>query len=250
MMRTISCCVLVLLFSACRTVSTTAELPDAWSSAFNGQTDELRGHYTASPVLSDPANWDERYTDTTALYAALAARQDQLGPLRGSRSEHRLENRPDLHYEIRTLYPRRGRSYRQLLILREQEGQWLRELEITAPVDGAPLDTAGIRRAREEWMRWCNAHQPAELVQRVYHPLAVYYNHKPLVVGTQAITAEYQYMARPNYRLQLAPLALIAVNKELAYEIGQCSGSYELRYIIVWNKMADGRWVVRLDSNY
>ncbi|MEM6697813.1 MAG: hypothetical protein AAF599_05420, partial [Bacteroidota bacterium] len=87
------------------------------------------------------------------------------------------------------------------------------------------------------------------LVEQLYTDNAIYYNHKPVVVGTERITAEYSYMNNPDYSLKLVPLTVEPANKNIVFEIGQCSGSYNGKYVLIWKKVADGVWKILLDSN-
>lgn len=103
---------------------------------------------------------------------------------------------------------------------------------------------------RNEWMRLCNAHKASELVGKLYTPNAYYYNRGRLISGTEAISAEYGYMNSPGYSLKLTPKHVEFVTDNLAYELGQCSGSYPLPYMLLWQKQANGKWQVLMDSNY
>ena len=60
---------------------------------------------------------------------------------------------------------------------------------------------------------------------------------------------EYSYMNNKNYRLNLQPLIVKAVNASFAFEIGQCSGSYNGKYILIWKIDSDGSWKIFIDSN-
>ncbi len=110
-----------------------------------------------------------------------------------------------------------------------------------------PLDELASRR--NEWMKHCNEHHVAVLVSELYTPDALYFNHKPLIKGTAEITKEYGYMNTSNYHLELTPLHIEPVSDSLIYEIGQGSGSYGGKYILVWKKNAEGKWMVYMDSN-
>jgi len=56
-------------------------------------------------------------------------------------------------------------------------------------------------------------------------------------------------MSRESYSLRLTPIKTGQVKNNIVLEIGQCSGSYNGKYIIVWKKNALGKWEVFLDSN-
>lgn len=107
-----------------------------------------------------------------------------------------------------------------------------------------------INLAREKWMTLCNNHESSKLVNTLYTADAYYYNRGRLLKGTNDITSEYTYMSNPSYTLKLTPNRVISVSDSITFEIGQCSGSYPLPYMIVWEKQSNGRWMVMLDSNY
>ena len=99
-------------------------------------------------------------------------------------------------------------------------------------------------------MSYCNSHEVEKLVKELYVPNAYYYNRGRLLKGTKALVAEYSYMNSPNYSLQLTPKHIVSVNSEIVYEIGQCSGSYPLPYMLVWKRLENGNWQILMDSNY
>jgi len=108
---------------------------------------------------------------------------------------------------------------------------------------------SALDRSRKEWMKFCNAHQVDELVSQVYTSDAYYYSRGRLLRGTKAVIEEYSYMSNPNYSLKLTPKHVAFVTPDIAYEIGQCSGSYPNPYMLLWEKEEDGRWVILMDSN-
>jgi len=87
------------------------------------------------------------------------------------------------------------------------------------------------------------------LITNTYVENAVYYNNNRLTIGTDHIIKEYQYMNNPAYQLTLIPIILEGVNETLAFEIGQCSGSYGGKYILVWGKRKGTSWKIIFDSN-
>lgn len=147
-------------------------------------------------------------------------------------------------------YRSNGQEYRQLVIWNQQEAIPQRELEFLAKtyMGERPASTV-LDTFRQLWIERCNAHDAYRLVAQSYTPNALYYNHKPLVIGTDSIALEYSYMNRPQYQLLLTPLAVEMVNTELAFEIGQCSGSYGGKYVLVWQRNEQGIWQVLFDSN-
>lgn len=152
-------------------------------------------------------------------------------------------------YEIGTFNASDGNSYTHLTILNYRDDTIVRELEFIAQTDNSDIDLADIAERRAEWMEYCNAHDAEGLVENLYTENSIYYNHRPLIIGQEALTAEYQYMNNPRYSLRLIPLHVEVVNENLVFEIGQCERSYNGKYMIAWQKNKDGIWQVLMDSN-
>lgn len=106
-----------------------------------------------------------------------------------------------------------------------------------------------IDQSRKEWTELCNSHRADELVKRLYHSDAYYYNRGRLLQGTKSITTEYNYMNNPGYSLKLTPKHVAFVTSDIVFEIGLCSGSYNKPYMLLWEKHTDGNWRVLMDSN-
>lgn len=151
-------------------------------------------------------------------------------------------------YEIGTFTLENGDAYKHVVIWNKAKYQ-KREFEFISKAEEAiPLDSQ-IEIQRQQWIELCNAHNSEALVNALYTPNTVYYNHKPVVIGLTDLAREYSYMNNQKYALNLTPLHLEMVTSNLAYEIGQCNGSYNGKYIIIWQKDTEGKWKVLVDSN-
>ena len=107
-----------------------------------------------------------------------------------------------------------------------------------------------LTTARKKWVRLCNEHNARKLVETLYTEDAIYYNRGRVLNGHEQLSREYSYMNDTSYTLQLNPKHVEMVREDLVFEIGQCSGSYPLPYLLVWKKQKDGDWKVYFDSNY
>ncbi len=124
------------------------------------------------------------------------------------------------------------------------------ELLVIYERESTPDDSQVLDDRRKEWMELCNSHQASRLVKQLYHKDAYYYNRGRLIQGTKALTSEYSYMNASSYSLTLTPGHVLFASENVAYEIGQCSGSYPFPYLLLWSRQDDGSWKIMLDSNY
>lgn len=106
-----------------------------------------------------------------------------------------------------------------------------------------------LKERRKQWMAYCNAHDVPGLVYDLYSHNTMYFNHRPLVKGREALVREYAYMNNEQYSLTLLPRHMTFVNDNTVFEIGQCEGSYNGKYILIWKKEEDGVWRIFIDSN-
>lgn len=138
-----------------------------------------------------------------------------------------------------------------IVIWRKENEMIIREFEFTeeSTFESKKVDTINIAERRKLWIELCNTNNPENLVKQLYSNNTIYFNHKPIVKGTEELIKEYGYMNNENYTLNLHPMKLEVVNANFAFEVGQCSGSYNGKYILVWKKHADGNWKVYIDSN-
>ncbi len=152
-------------------------------------------------------------------------------------------------YEISRFETADDQAFAQVIIWDNQGTEPLRALQFTAAYNKLLTDTDVIDTARARWMEYCNAHEVAKLIQEMYTPNTLYYNHRPLLRSRAALEKEYAYMKNPDYQLTLTPLFVEPVSEHLVLELGQCSGSYGGKYLIVWQEQTSGVWQVLLDAN-
>ena len=154
----------------------------------------------------------------------------------------------DYWYEIAT-FKSEGQSYKQLIITLDSARE-KRNFEFIAKADEVTLDIIStINARRKEWIELCNQHNARELVTKLYSKEPIYYNHKPVITNVDSLVKEYSYMNNPKYALNLSPKHIEIVNSQLIFEIGQCSGSYGGKYILIWEKDENEEWRIKIDSN-
>ncbi|GGG98423.1 hypothetical protein [Pedobacter zeae] len=155
-----------------------------------------------------------------------------------------------INYELVSYEVNKQKNFIGIVIWRMNNEKIVREFEFSTESrpESKKVDKTNISERRKLWIELCNAHNAKNLVTQLYSNNTIYYNHKPIVKGAKDVIKEYGYMNNRNYHLNLEPLRLEVVNG-FAFEIGQCSGSYNGKYIIVWKKHADGKWYICIDSN-
>jgi ketosteroid isomerase-like protein len=138
-----------------------------------------------------------------------------------------------------------------IVIWRKENERIIREFKFTEKiiVESKNIDSLNIAIRRKLWIQLCNENNAENLVKELYTNNTMYFNHKPVVKGAEKLIKEYSYMNNENYNLNLHPIKLELVNANLAFEVGQCSGSYKGKYILVWKKHSNGNWKVLIDSN-
>jgi ketosteroid isomerase-like protein len=156
-----------------------------------------------------------------------------------------------INYELVSYTTEDLKEYVQIIIWSVENGQVKRAFEFTerSSPEAQSTDTNEIADRRRLWIELCNANNAENLIKKLYTTDAIYFNHKPIVKGTEALIVEYDYMNNKDYTLNLQPLKVKMVNANIAFEIGQCSGSYKGKYILVWKKQLDGSWKIYIDSN-
>lgn len=237
--------ILLLLFISIGTLAQpTAH--DHWKKLFNSNIDSIQQVYNQKAVLITPDGMlNKTLSERTAFYKEFKERVKHINSVTTLRED---EISKDLYFEIGYFVAKDNKKFMHLLVGKKVNHSLIREVEILNETSGEPLDVAGINEARTAWMKLCNSNKANELVRKAYTGNAVYYNNNRILVGTTAITKEYNYMNNPSYQLTLTPLIVEAAGKDLVFEIGQCSGSYGGKYTLVWKKEGNS-WKVLFDSN-
>ncbi|WP_298508999.1 hypothetical protein [uncultured Kordia sp.] len=218
-----------------------------WKNAINSYNrNALRNTYETNAVKIISA--DNILTSTSEIANYYGIQKDKITSVESLFSVEANKKR-GITYEIVRYTLDNQTAHIQIVIWKTKDEKVIREFEFTETYTAAEVNSSEIAKRRKLWMELCNAHNAENLVKQLYSKNTMYFNHKPLIQGTEALTKEYNYMNNENYSLQLDPLKLAIVNANFAFEIGQCSGGYGGKYILVWKKEADGNWYVYIDSN-
>lgn len=219
---------------------------DHWRDLFNNKIDSLDKLYSSDAVLIPTAG--ERYDKATERMRFYANLKKAIGSISSATTLQRVDVSPTIQFEIGTFISSAGGPFRILIIRKKEGARSFRAVEIIEPYSANDTGSDIIEAARKNWMNLCNDHNVNGLVSRSYASNAFYYNNNRLLQGTAEIAREYKYMNNPSYQLTLTPIVLEVVNDNVAFEIGQCSGSYQGKYTLVWKKVGD-IWKVIFDSN-
>ena len=241
---------MLFLFSHSYSIGQEVKIADAnqkWKASFNRNIESVDRLYHPNAILITEKF--DTYVTPESIKAYLVKLKRKMASIVDITSIKTVKGNDNITYEMGRLAMRKKGALKYLVIWNNADGQMRRELEMFVSTAPTILKVTEIDEARKEWMRLCNQHNAYELVKNSYTTDALYYNHKPLVIGTKDISEEYAYMNRPEYSLTLTPIIVEPVNKRIAFEMGQCSGSYHGRYVIVWKKCKGGVWRAIFDSN-
>ena len=173
------------------------------------------------------------------------------GKLVGSESVYEVQVNPLLKYEIQSSQTDKGDQFSHIIIWSKENGseQIIAEV-IYQKTSNSDVVPAKLTEARLNWVELCNRNDAEILVSNLYTADAIYYNRGRVLTGQADLMEEYSYMNNPSYSLQLNPAHIEMVSDSIIFEIGKCSGSYNLPYILVWRKDLDENWKIYFDSNY
>lgn len=222
-----------------------------WKKARNAKDTSLLDLYTDDAIkvisedmiLAGPAEIVEHYNAKAAISWVSVPFTIEANAYRG------------ITYAINTYKPENAPIMIQLVIYEKVGDKQLRAFEFDAVLailnmESMPKEISEqLRKRREQWMEYCNAHDVPGLIYDLYSHNTLYYNHRPVVKGRQALVREYAYMNNEQYSLRLKPRHMTFVNDTTVFEIGQCEGSYNGKYILIWKKEEDGQWRIFIDSN-
>ncbi|MBT8287319.1 MAG: DUF4440 domain-containing protein [Bacteroidia bacterium] len=229
----------------------------SYSNDFSGVNQKWIQHVnTGSSSIKDLYTTDalKVFSDGTTLNTTDDIANHLFTTLKGAHSiktKKRLtaHEKRQIDYEVSQFRVKNNENYKQLIIWEKVDGRDVRAFEFIEKSGEFTAPVKELNQRREEWMKYCNAHDVSALVNDLYTSNTIYFNHKPAVIGTEKLIKEYSYMENPAYSLKLEPIIIEAVNKELVFEIGQCQGSYNGKYVLIWQKDSDGKWKVLVDSN-
>lgn len=219
---------------------------DLWLAAVNSQSETLQNLYTpdALKIMEDGSLVEgnkqiaHHYHYTNSRIEA--TRTDTVILANGDRK---------IEYEMGGYHTTNGKKFKHIVIWQRANGDRKRTFEYIAQVTSTSYDLSDIDSRRQQWIELCNKHDASALIQEMYSDSTLYYNHKPIVKGREALAKEYSYMNNEKYELSLHPIIVDSVNEEIVIEIGQCKGSYNGKYIIIWKKNQNNKWEVFIDSN-
>jgi len=231
---------------ATQDINPTTEFNRLWQEKINSGAQKFNQLYTENAVkvaldgtLLEGRNQISKYYQT---------KQYQISKIETVKTNIAVSDSTVI-YEIGH-FRKSDKAYSHLILWRKDGKRLLRELELFAPRrKQVENQKSQIDQKRTEWMAVCNTHNTEKLVTEFYSNSALYYNHRPMIIGQKAIIEEYSYMSNPNYRLKLNPITFEMVNESLAFEIGQGSGSYNGNYVLIWQKDENGEWNIFFDSN-
>lgn len=156
-----------------------------------------------------------------------------------------------LEYEIGSFKTQEGGQFSHTIIWTKGNSSKQKIVEVVYENTSNSIEIpAELESARKKWVKLCNDHNSKKLVTQLYTEDAIYYNRGRLLRGHDQLSQEYSYMDNATYKLQLTPKHIEQVSDDIIFEIGKCSGSYNLPYLLVWKKQKEGNWKIYMDSNY
>ena len=146
-----------------------------------------------------------------------------------------------------------GKPYISLTAWSKYEsGPEKKQVEYVDPYDlsAEEVNLEGIDEKRKLWVKFSNDHDPDALVNATYMESGYYLSSGRIRSGRPAIIEAYQYMNRPNWKIQLFPEHVVPVHADLIYEVGRYESTGQGSYMLIWVKDNEGKWMIMLDFNF
>ncbi len=260
MIRCLAFCLLLCLLHSCQQDPAASSDPvaesnlasDPWLAALHQTSDSLDLHsfYLPRAGLYTPSGQFLQGHDTLLLqWQGLL----QEYPIQDRNSMATIFHDSSHYYELGHYLNAAQKPILAYLIAwkKDQNASWKRDLEILHPYhsDLQPIPP-GIDRARRLWESHSNAHDPVAVIENCYTPEAIYFNGGRVAKGRNAIIQRYQYMIRPQWKIQLHPRQFMGLSKDLVFEVGQYQSSGVGHYFLFWQRQTDQNWQALLDYNF
>lgn len=228
------------------TLSKEEQANDNWVYHYNLKSDSFKYLYdvNAVKVLEDGSmiNGGEQISDFI-LSNSSTIRSIKSDSIIVAHQERAIE------YELSESLYAGNERYKNLVIWQTKNAERKRVFEFVIQAGETKPKEGVMDQRRELWIDLCNRNNAKSLIEEMYSEHTLYFNHKPMVQGRALLLKEYQYMNNKEYELFLQPEIVEPVNDKFVFEIGQCSGGYHGKYILVWRKEPDGKWRIFVDSN-
>jgi ketosteroid isomerase-like protein len=244
----------ILLFTNCNQSPKQEPLPEVsdvvsanqkWMQAINDKNIELLSSlYTENAMVLSSNGVDLASRDEIL---ELVPNSDFV--VKSVSTNKRIQANDSYDYEIGSFINKDNGLAKHLIIWHTSNNEDKRELEFIIETDDSKVNLEEIDIQRANWMTLCNAHDAKSLIENVYSENTMYYNRGRLLIGRNDLVKEYAYMNNEQYQLKLNPILVEPVSKTIVYEFGQCEGSYNGKYILVWQKNNEGIWQILFDSN-
>ncbi|MBT8288376.1 MAG: hypothetical protein HKN00_08850 [Flavobacteriaceae bacterium] len=213
-----------------------------WMNALNNDMSSLESCYTSNPIkVFLDATVVESINGIKDHYKSNSIKIDSIW------TTFKIKANNIYNYEIGGF--KSGKEIFMHLIITDSSKDDKRTFEFIARSSHVQPHDEELNTRRKKWVELCNMHNAGNLVRELYHNPSVYYSHRPPTTDREALISEYGYMNNPGYSLKLSPIHIETVTENLAFEIGQCEGSYNGKYILIWRKDPVTGWKILVDSN-
>ena len=193
---------------------------------------------------------DDFETDSSAISRSISGLSNKLGPIKKQEHIGMICDSRDNCFEMGFLHGKNGKfvyvnGWRKTKKDYKNEVSFVRETE-----SEQIMNIEYSREQRQTWMHHSNAHAPADLVNELYTPDALYFSGGKLNQGRESIIARYSYMKRPDWAIVLQGMMLLKVDEDTYFEIGSYQSSGDGIYLLIWQQQADGSLQIDFDFNF